>query len=142
MPLSVGKTTVHSLNTGNPHAAIFVEDADQAMVQKLGSEIRYHPSFAPRGTNVNFVQLRGPDCIRVRTYERGVESETLACGYTGVTASGADRVGELHHFKSPVQVQVQGGDCLQVSFEKDNGTFRNVRLTGPAEFVLTAGKSI
>lgn len=124
--------TVHSLNTGVPHAIIFVGDADKAMVQQWGAEIRYHKHFAPKGTNVNFVQVLGPNSIRVRTYERGVEGETLACG-TGVTAS-ALISSRVHGFKSPVQVQVQGGDLLEVSFTEAGGEFSDVKLTGPADF--------
>ncbi len=132
--LSAGTQTVHSLNTGVPHAVLFVPDADQAMVQELGQEIRRHPHFAPKGTNVNFVQPLGPGSIRVRTYERGVEGETLACG-TGLTAS-ALITAKLHKFSSPVKVQVQGGDELEVSFKQDNGDFTDVRLSGPADFVF------
>jgi diaminopimelate epimerase len=124
--------TIHSLNTGVPHAVIFVENADQAMVQQCGSEIRYHKHFAPKGTNVNFVQVLEPNFIRVRTYERGVEGETLACG-TGVTAA-ALISSRTHGFKSPVKVQVQGGDLLEVSFADAGGEFSDVRLTGPADF--------
>jgi diaminopimelate epimerase len=104
------------------------------MVQSLGSEIRYHKHFSPKGTNVNFVQLRSPNSIRVRTYERGVEGETLACG-TGVTAS-ALITAQLHNFTSPVQVQVQGGDLLEVRFDRNADTFKNVSLKGPADFVF------
>src|SRR5437899_133303 len=132
--LSVGPQTLHSLNTGVPHAVLFVPDADKAMVQQLGPEIRRHPHFAPRGTNVNFVQLLGPNHIRVRTFERGVEGETLACG-TGVTASALVSA-RVHKFVSPVKVQVQGGDQLEVSFSDQNGGFENVTLSGPAEFVF------
>lgn len=134
IPLSTGKTTVHFVNTGVEHAVLFVDDADHAKVQSLGSEIRYHSHYAPRGTNANFVQVQGPDSIRVRTYERGVEAETLACG-TGVTACALISA-ELHGFKSPIQVRVQGGDLLDVSFDKASGQYSNVRLTGPAEFVF------
>jgi diaminopimelate epimerase len=132
--LSSGEQLVHSLNTGVPHAVLFVPDADKAMVLQLGPEIRRHPHFAPKGTNVNFVQLLGPNHVRVRTFERGVEGETLACG-TGVTAS-ALVASRVHQFQSPVKVQVQGGDQLEVSFEERNGQFDDVRLTGPAEFVF------
>jgi diaminopimelate epimerase len=132
--LSIGPTEIHSLNTGVPHAVLFVPDADQAMVLPLGPEIRHHPHFAPKGTNVNFVQVLGPGRIRVRTYERGVEGETLACG-TGVTAS-ALIAAELRGFPSPVQVQVQSGDRLSVSFDRTSGPFTNVGLAGPAEFVF------
>jgi diaminopimelate epimerase len=134
LKISTGTQTVHSLNTGVPHAILFVPDADKAMVQQLGPEIRRHPHFAPKGTNVNFVQVLGPNSIRVRTFERGVEGETLACG-TGVTAS-ALIAARVHQFNSPVRVRVQGGDELQVSFDVKNGGFANVRLTGPAEFAF------
>lgn len=126
--------TIHSLNTGVPHAVLFVSDADQAMVSEWGAEIRHHSRFAPKGTNVNFVQILGPGRIRVRTFERGVEGETLACG-TGVTAS-ALVASRIHRFNSPVQVQVQGGDQLEVSFQDENGGFADVTLTGPADFVF------
>lgn len=131
---SSGPLDVSSLNTGVPHAVVFVPDADQAMVQTLGSELRRHQHFQPRGTNVNFVQVKGPNSIRVRTYERGVEGETLACG-TGVSAS-ALVAAAVHGFTSPIRVQVQGGDELEVSFQRHNGAFREVQLTGPATFVF------
>src|SRR3989440_10584435 len=130
----MGSQTIHSLNTGVPHAVLYVPDADKAMVMQLGPEIRRHTHFAPRGTNVNFVQVIGPNHIRVRTFERGVEGETLACG-TGVTAS-ALVSSRVHKFGSPVEVQVQGGDQLEVSFAEHNGGFSDVRLSGPAEFVF------
>jgi diaminopimelate epimerase len=134
VPLAAGPLTVHSLNTGVPHAVVFVPDADQAMVQQLGHTIRFHPHFAPKGTNVNFVQVLAPGRIRVRTYERGVEGETLACG-TGVSAS-AMVASRVHGFAPPVQVQVQGGDQLDVDFKRDGDNFTDVRLTGPADFVF------
>jgi diaminopimelate epimerase len=134
VPLSIGPTEIHSLNTGVPHAVLFVPDADKAMVLPLGAEVRSHPHFAPRGTNVNFVQVLGPGQIRVRTYERGVEGETLACG-TGVTAS-ALITAELRGFASPIKVQVQSGDMLEISFDRTNGAFTQVGLSGPAEFVF------
>jgi diaminopimelate epimerase len=135
--LSIGPATIHSVDTGVPHAVLFVPDADRAMVQNLGAEIRNHAHFAPRGANVNFVQLSGGNAIRVRTFERGVEGETLACG-TGVTAS-ALIAAELHHLSSPVAVQVLGGKVLKVSFEKAGGQFANVVLSGPADFVFEGG---
>ena len=134
VPLSIGPTSIHTLNTGVPHAVLFVSDADKAMVQNLGSEVRYHSHFAPRGTNVNFVQLLGGNSIRVRTYERGVEGETLACG-TGVTAS-ALIASELHHLRPPIPVQVLDGRKLEVNFDKKGNEFTNVALSGPADFVF------
>jgi diaminopimelate epimerase len=134
VPLSIGTQTIHSINTGVPHAVWFVPDADKAMVQQLGPEIRRHPHFGPKGTNVNFVQVLDPNHIRVRTFERGVEGETLACG-TGVSAA-AMITARVHKFTSPVKVQVQGGDTLEVSFRDTGKGFDDVRLTGPAEFVF------
>jgi diaminopimelate epimerase len=134
IPAAGAKLAVHSLNTGVPHAVVFVPDADKAMVQSLGAELRYHDHFKPKGTNVNFAQVLGPNHIRVRTYERGVEGETLACG-TGVTAS-ALVSSRVHKFTSPVKVQVQGGDTLEVSWIEADGQFNDVRLNGPADFVF------
>ena len=135
VPLASGNATIHSLNTGVPHAVMFVPDADKAMVLEQGAEIRRHAHFAPRGTNVNFVQVIGKNHIRVRTFERGVEGETLACG-TGVSAA-AMISSRVHGFTSPVKVHVQGGDQLEVSFREQGGEFEDVRLTGPADFAFT-----
>lgn len=134
VPLSTGNATIHSLNTGVPHAVLYVPDADKAMVMQLGPEIRRHSHFGPRGTNVNFVQVVAPNHIRVRTFERGVEGETLACG-TGVSASALISA-RVHKFASPVKVQVQGGDMLEVSFRDNGDGFDDVRLTGPADVVF------
>lgn len=136
LPLEAAGTrlTVHTLDTGVPHAVVFVPDAETAPVNVWGAALRHHPHFAPRGTNVNLVQVLGPGRIRVRTYERGVEGETLACG-TGVTAA-ALITARLHGLAPPVQVQVQGGDTLAVDFDRDGDRFVNVRLTGPADFVF------
>src|SRR5439155_5299653 len=112
---------------------VVMPEAVKSIVQQIGAEIRRHSHFGAKGTNVNFVQLLGPRQIRVRTFERGVEGETLACG-TGVSAS-ALVAARVHQFGSPVKVQVQGGDQLEVSFKENNGNFADVRLTGPAEFV-------
>ena len=129
---SAGPTTIHSINTGVPHAVIYVPDADRAILGTVGPEVRRHAEFGPRGTNVNFVQVLGQNNIRVRTFERGVEGETLACG-TGVTASALVSA-RIHGFKSPVKVRVQSGDELEVSFTERNGAFSEVRLSGPADF--------
>ncbi len=130
---SSGVLTVHSINTGVPHAVVFLPDIEKLEIIKLGSELRYHEAFQPKGTNVNFAQILGPGKIRVRTYERGVEGETLACG-TGVTAV-ALIASEVHGFKAPVSVNVQGGDTLKVFFNKLDTAFSQVKLHGPADFV-------
>lgn len=131
---SEGERIMHSVNTGVPHVVIFVDDADRAVVQQEGREIRFHERFQPQGTNVNFVQVLGEGRIRVRTYERGVEGETLACG-TGVSAA-ALITAAIHQHPSPIAVQVRSGDRLEVLFDRTDGGFENVRLAGPAEFVF------
>lgn len=132
--LSTGTLEVSSVNTGVPHAVVFVANADEAMVQEMGRELRNHPHFGPKGTNVNFVEIKDRNHIRVRTYERGVEGETLACG-TGVSASALISA-RVHGLGSPVCVQVQSGEELRVSFVERSGEFSDVRLNGPATFVF------
>jgi len=127
--------TAHSLNTGVPHAVVFVDNADEAMVSERGRAIRRHPHFGPAGTNVNFVEVVQPDLIRVRTYERGVEGETLACG-TGVSAA-AMIASHIKRLSPPIAVKVQGGDILTVDFKATEAGFKDVKLTGPAETVFT-----
>lgn len=129
-----GSYVVHAINTGVPHAVMFVPNTAEVPVNELGAEIRWHPQFAPAGTNVNFVQILEPGYIRVRTFERGVEGETLACG-TGITAC-ALVCGLAKGFKSPVRVKSQGGDTLEVEFEIVEERVQNVWLSGPAEFVF------
>ena len=133
--------TVHFLNTGVPHAVVFVKDVEAVNVGILGATLRQHPAFAPKGANANFAQVLAPGQLVLRTYERGVEAETLACG-TGVCATAL-----LHHIAtgdpSPVSVRVRGGDTLQVGFERTaNGGFQNVTLSGPADFVFEGTMAI
>jgi diaminopimelate epimerase len=127
-----GELTVHSVNTGVPHAVVFVNDAAKVDVRGLGAALRYHTEFSPKGTNVNFVQIGQPSIVR--TYERGVEDETLACG-TGVVAV-ALILHAKHGAASPISVKVRGGDTLHVAFENDGDAYRKVSLTGPADFVF------
>ncbi|OAI41794.1 diaminopimelate epimerase [Verrucomicrobia bacterium SCGC AG-212-E04] len=128
--------TVHAINTGVPHACVFVDDLEHAPVVRLGRALRQHSEFAPKGTNANFIQVLGPRAIAIRTYERGVEDETLACG-TGVTASALMHA-SLSGAASPIDVTVRGGDTLQVGFTPcaTPGEFTDVTLCGPAEFVF------
>ncbi len=116
------------LNTGSPHYVRFVEQLDALNVFKEGRNIRYGTHFRAEGTNVNFVEeIEGG--IAVRTYERGVEDETLSCG-TGVTAC-ALVMGRLG-YKSPVQVQTKGG-ALQVEFTRSGDGYTGIYLSGPTE---------
>ena len=128
------KLLSHSINTGVPHVVAFVEDLESAPVQQWGAQIRYHEAFQPEGTNANFVKELAPGRIAIRTYERGVEAETLACG-TGVTASGLIYA-ELSDAKPPVHVLVRGGDWLEVGFQKAGNNFKEVTLKGPADFAF------
>ncbi len=125
---------VHSLNTGVPHAVLFVNDLANLDVEEKGAYLRYHKAFAPSGTNVNFALITAPDHIAIRTYERGVEGETLACG-TGITASALIHA-TLTNAPSPIFVDVASGDTLVVSFDKQLTSFTKVQLTGPADFVF------
>ncbi len=122
------------INTGVPHVVFFVENLAQIQVEELGILIRSHQYFKPQGTNVNFVEVTGGSSIEVRTYERGVEGETLACG-TGSVASAiaAYLTGRARH---PVQVETKGGDLLTVSFQVDGKKISQVHLEGDAHFVF------
>jgi diaminopimelate epimerase len=126
--------TVHFINSGVPHVVIPVAKIDDVDVRRDGAAIRHHKMFSPNGTNVNFIEKCGPNRIAIRTYERGVEDETLACG-TGIVAS-ALIFAASEKSSSPITVLARGGDELQVGFEKVEGNFHNVTLTGPAEFVF------
>jgi diaminopimelate epimerase len=132
---AAGETlSVHFLNTGVPHAVVFREELAATDVRQLGAALRYHPHFAPKGTNANFAAVLPDGSLELRTYERGVEDETLACG-TGVVAS-ALLHHLLHNAPSPIAVKVRGGDTLSVAFARGAETFEHVTLTGPANFVF------
>lgn len=120
------------VHTGSPHYVRLVEDIEAVDVVTEGRAVRYAEAFVGQnGTNVNFAQVL-PDRLRVRTYERGVENETLSCG-TGVTAVGlvAAKLG----FHSPVTIETRGGN-LTVSFQQKGAAFTDIWLTGPAQFVF------
>lgn len=129
---------VRFINTGVPHAVAWLDgprELTNLNVVGAGRAIRHDPAFAPAGTNANFAAVLEPGHIMIRTYERGVEDETLACG-TGMVACAL-----LHHLltgaPSPVKVEVAGGDTLEIGFGKTpDGGFTQVTLTGPADFVF------
>ncbi len=124
------RLSVNFIDTGVPHAVIFVEGLDHIDVCRLGRLIRYHKAFAPRGTNVNFVQVKDRDTLLVRTYERGVEAETLACGTGSVAsaliASSCFNIGR----KKAVKIITKGKELLRVYFRKQKGEFGDVWLEG------------
>jgi len=130
-----GTFEVHSVNTGVPHAVIFVDDLEKTPIVEWGRPLRRHEAFAPKGTNVNFVHVEGSQRIAVRTYERGVEDETLACG-TGVTAAGII-AHIVRGLPLPVEVRVRSGAVLAVNFKRDGSNFTDVTLRGPAEVCFT-----
>ena len=134
--LSMETTETHSiLNTGSPHFVKWVEDAEAINVNPAGSKIRNRVRFKAAGINVNFVQRNTDGSLFVRTYERGVEAETLSCG-TGVTAAAiASAGGQAGRYQ--IQVRTLGGR-LEVAFENGSmGEARRILLTGPAVAVFT-----
>jgi diaminopimelate epimerase len=146
---SFGKLTTHFIDTGVPHVVVFVSDIENAGrnpkseirnqtlshldVCGLGKELRYHPVFQPAGANVNFIEIPDQQHIHIRTYERGVENETLACG-TGSIGSAiiAYRLGKL---TPPVTVLTQGGSLLKIYFTATPESITHVILEGDARFI-------
>ena len=134
----VGNIEVHSnhlfLNTGSPHHVEFIDNINEIDVKETGKEIRYGSPYLETGTNVNFVEQINDNTFKVRTYERGVEDETLSCG-TGVTAVAiASHVAERSAEKT-IFLQTLGG-TLEVSFDRNENNYSNIILKGPATFVF------
>ena len=123
------------INTGVPHAIVPVANLALARVEEEGRRIRYSDAFAPAGTNVDFVQWSGQSSLAIRTYERGVEAETFACG-TGAVASALVGVAE-HGLVFPVTVTTARGDKLVVDGAWDGLRFSSVTLTGPVKKVFS-----
>jgi len=128
------------INTGSPHHLRFVQDVNTYPVVEEGRKIRNSETYAPAGTNANFIQLLDHKTIAVRTYERGVEDETLSCG-TGVTA--AALAASFHGYTSPVHIKVKGGELsveFKATYSGPSGsppvTFHDVFLIGPAKMVF------
>jgi diaminopimelate epimerase len=131
IPTSEGTLLGHYIDTGVPHVVLFVDDVAQANLSELGPELRRHPLF-PRGCNVNWASQAGGNSFRMRTYERGVEAETLSCG-TGATAIAliAYRLGLA---QPPVKIRASGGGVLSIEFDgSPDGPLRNVRTTVEVE---------
>ncbi len=128
------------INTGVPHVIVETEKLEDTEVDKLGRAIRYNNEFTPEGTNVDFVRVTGKSSIKIRTYEKGVEAETMACG-TGVAASAIIQSLKVK-VKPPVEVTTRGGDIMKVRFSQSNkedliSKINNMVLEGPAKLVFS-----
>jgi len=120
------------MDTGVPHVVFWVDDVEAVDVPGAGRSFRCAEEFQPEGTNVNFVEVRGPSVLRLRTYERGVEAETLACGTGAVAAAVAAHLDR--GVPSPVSVRVRGGE-LEVRFRSSEGRVTDASLKGDARVV-------
>ena len=130
--LETGSKIVHYLNVGVPHAVLIEEALEDIPVNELGSQIRFHRQFHPGGTNVDFIKLKDNDTVQMRTYERGVEGETLACG-TGAIAS-AIIAHLLKGLISPIRILTQSGEILTVYLEEEGETLAGA-LEGKTDLV-------
>ncbi len=134
--LKNGSLTVSSINTGVPHVVIMMDSVDEVDVFGLGREIRHHEAFAPAGTNVNFICAQNSGQLAIRTYERGVEDETLACG-TGSIASAL--IASLKtRWASPISLVTRSGETLTIYFREGDQVFTDVYLEGDARLIYTA----
>ena len=134
--LANGPLTVSSINTGVPHAVIMADAIADIDVFNVGREIRNHRTFAPAGTNVNFICRQNRGHLAIRTYERGVEDETLACG-TGSIASALIASCKLD-WNSPIDLTTRSGELLRIHFNKNGNVFDNVYLEGDVRIIYTA----
>lgn len=136
LPHEPGWGRVDFINTGVPHVVIQVENLKDHPVLEQGRSIRYHPLFSPQGTNANFIKVDGTDLIEVRTYERGVEDETLACGTGSIASVLTAAAGDM--VRSPVRVRTRGGEELRIYFDQEGDRFRRVYLEGNTTLVYKA----
>lgn len=129
--LDIDGECCYALNTGSPHAILYTSNLDLVDVQKTGKRIRHRTDLFVDGTNVNFIEITSPHSLALRTFERGVEEETLACG-TGAVAAAlmSYRLGKIS--STTVQVTVKSGDTLEVQFNEE---MNNLFLSGPAKIV-------
>jgi diaminopimelate epimerase len=135
LDLAAGSRRMTTINTGVPHVVLDVSDLETTDVCGIGREIRFHQAFAPAGTNVNFITSLADDTIAIRTYERGVENETLACGTGSIAAALVKAAG--HDTGSPIHVKTRGGTLLTVHFTRRDGRFRDVYLEGDARIIYS-----
>ncbi|MGD2014515.1 MAG: diaminopimelate epimerase [Desulfobacterales bacterium] len=134
--LKIGPVTVCSVNTGVPHVVVMNESIDNIDVFNLGSEIRFHEAFKPAGTNVNFISQQGQGHLAIRTYERGVENETLACGTGSIAA--ALIASCKTNWPSPIHLLTHSGGTLTIHFKKDGNKYNDIYLEGDARIIYSA----
>jgi diaminopimelate epimerase len=134
--LKNGLTSIYSINTGVPHVVMVKNSIDDIDIVKIGREIRYHDRFSPAGTNVNFVCHIKDNTIAIRTYERGVEDETLACG----TGAAASAIVMAHKMKldAPLSVLTRSGEYLNIFFKEKEGQYYDIYLEGGARIIYKA----
>ncbi len=142
--LSLDAVTVgyHFVNTGAPHVVVYEDALPESVrkrlanggVEEIGRQIRHHKDFEPEGANVDFITLAGDGTVFMRTYERGVEAETLACGTGAVACSVVAAL--TRNLASPVRVRTKSNETLSIHFRRDGNTVRDVSLQGPAVTVF------
>ena len=136
IPLRPGNVDLlgHFIDTGSPHLILVVDKdgPDAATVLETGRKIRHHPEFSPSGTNVDFITIMGKEEVRIRTYERGVEAETRACGTGAVAAALVYSLLEGEEGTRSVRVTPLSGEILRVGFRRTGMTFTDITLEGPA----------
>lgn len=125
---------LHAVNTGVPHAILLVSDLARVDLNALGPAIRHHRLFQPAGTNVNLVRIQSSHQLTIRTYERGVEDETLACGTGSVAAAVIGTA--LGRLKPPIQITTAGGEKLTVGFRQGREPWQGLYLEGPARILF------
>jgi len=141
IPLNINKQKINVdyIDTGVPHVVVFVDGLPKINVKDIGRVIRFHKKFSPRGTNVNFVEQLKSNFVQVRTYERGVEDETRACGTgsvaVGIIASLKSNPDLKNTGNSSVKVKTASGEILNIRFSIENKKIKDVWLNGSAKFI-------
>jgi len=131
--LEEGRLSADFIHTGVPHAVVRVESPADFPVLRQGRAIRNHPRFAPTGTNVDFMRCAGTQLLEMRTYERGVEDETLACGTGAVACALTASIRGLT--ESPTRIRTMGGEELVIHFQRNGEVFEKVQLEGNTSIV-------
>ena len=134
--LKNGPVKVCSVNTGVPHVVVMNESIEDINVFDFGREIRLHEAFAPAGTNVNFICQQEQGHLAIRTYERGVENETLACGTGSIAAALITSC--KANWQSPITLLTRSGESLSIYFKKDGSVFNDIYLEGDARIIYSA----